>query len=148
MEKLIFDTGIKEYEVNGAGVLRFNPADPNVYARFMDATNKINDIEKEMAKRAAEIDGESDETRGAAVLTIMRDADNEVKKALAVVFGEHNDFNKLFEGVNLMAVAGNGERVISNFFTAIEPIIVSGVKTCVSDEVEAAKAEREMRKEQ
>ena len=31
MEKLSFDTGIREYDVNGNGVLRFNPSDPNVY---------------------------------------------------------------------------------------------------------------------
>ena len=36
MEKIIFDGGLREYEVGG-GILSFNPSDPNVYTRFMDA---------------------------------------------------------------------------------------------------------------
>ena len=145
MEKIVFDTGIKEFEVNNGGVLRFNPSDPNVYARFMDLTSEIAKIEKDMAKRAEKLENDSEEKRGSGALKIMRDADTKVKQLLAEVFGGENDFGKLFEGVNLMAVAGNGERVVTNFFTAIEPIMVSGVKACVSDEVAAAKAEREQR---
>ena len=34
MEKLTFDSGIRSYRA-GAGVLRFNPSDPNLYARFL-----------------------------------------------------------------------------------------------------------------
>ena len=30
MEKIQFDSGMKEYRINGKGVLRFNPADPNL----------------------------------------------------------------------------------------------------------------------
>ena len=41
MEKLQFDSGIKEYKINGAGVLRFNPGDPNLYARFLEAGDKL-----------------------------------------------------------------------------------------------------------
>ena len=31
------DTGVEEFSVNGRGVLRFNPADPNLYHRFFAA---------------------------------------------------------------------------------------------------------------
>ena len=41
MEKLTFDTGLQRYRINGGAVLTFNPADPNVYARFMDAVEEI-----------------------------------------------------------------------------------------------------------
>ncbi len=146
MEKLTFDTGVKEFEVNGGEILRFNPADPNVYVRFVDAAEKINAIETRTAERAKKLGSGDSEKRGAAMLRIMRDADKEVKKLLAGVFGDANDFDKIFEGVNLMAVAKNGERVISNFFTAIEPILTDGVQSCVTDEVAAAKAAREERR--
>lgn len=146
MEKIIFDTGVKEFEVNNGGVLRFNPSDPNVYARFMDLTSEIGKIEKDMAKRAEKLENENEEKRGAGALRIMRDADTKVKQLLAEVFGSENDFGKLFEGVNLMAVASNGERVVTNFFTAIEPVITAGVQACVSDEVAAAKTARAERK--
>ena len=34
--ELNIDTGVEEFRVNGRGVLRFNPADPNLYHRFLD----------------------------------------------------------------------------------------------------------------
>ena len=38
MKKLIIDSGVQEYQlVEGGKPLRFNPSDPNVYARFMAA---------------------------------------------------------------------------------------------------------------
>ena len=37
MQNLTIDTGVQEFSVNGRGVLRFNPGDPNVYHRFFDA---------------------------------------------------------------------------------------------------------------
>ena len=46
MEQLFIDSGIKEYQINGKGVLRFNPSDPNVYARFLELVPKIESIEK------------------------------------------------------------------------------------------------------
>ena len=52
MEKLIFDSGVKEYQINDNGVLRFNPSDPNVYSRFMNATEKITGTEKRMVEKA------------------------------------------------------------------------------------------------
>lgn len=146
MEKLIFDTGIKEFEVNGKGVLRFNPADPNVYARFMDMSDKIRTVEKDLAERAQKLDDADNETRGAETLRIMRIADEKMKSLLAEVFGAENDFDQIFEGINLMAVASNGERVISNFYTAIEPVIMSGVQACVAEEVAEAKLNREQRR--
>ena len=35
--ELKIDTGVEEFRVNGRGVLRFNPADPNLYHRFFAA---------------------------------------------------------------------------------------------------------------
>ena len=52
MEKISFDSGIRSYKINGTGVLRFNPGDPNVYARYMEAVPKIKAVEQEMAGNA------------------------------------------------------------------------------------------------
>ena len=35
--ELNIDTGVEEFSVNGRGVLRFNPADPNLYHRVFAA---------------------------------------------------------------------------------------------------------------
>ena len=39
--ELNIDTGVEEFRVNGRGVLRFNPADPNLYHRFFAAAESV-----------------------------------------------------------------------------------------------------------
>lgn len=145
MEQLIFDSGIKEYQVNGKGVLRFNPSDPNVYARFMDLVPRIQEIEKEMNGKAAKIDRKAD-TAGEETLRVMQETDQHVKAVLNEIFGTENDFDEILEGVNLMAVASNGKRVITNLMDALQPIMESGAAICVKSEVDAAKQNREQRR--
>ena len=149
MEKLIFDTGVKEYKINGSGILRFNPSDPNVYARFLDAMEKIQTVEKKLVAKAAEIEYAGDqEQSGAAVLRMMAEADREIKEILAQVFGAGNDFDKILGGVNLLAVAGNGERVITNLLQALQPIMVSGAESCAKQQVDGAVAQAKQNRAQ
>lgn len=146
MQKITFKTGVKSYEINGNGVLRFNPNDPNVYARFLDAVQEITDLEEKFAKKASAIDTSDEKTSGEEFLRFMADADKEIKKILSEVFGEENDFNKLLGGVNVLAVAENGERVITNLFQALTPILQSGAENCATQQINDAKAARAQRK--
>ena len=146
MEQLVFDSGIKEYKINGGGVLRFNPSDPNVYARFMNATDKIHAVEKEMAEKANKITADGSDASGENVVLILQETDAKIKTILNEIFGHGNDFDKLLENVNLMAVATNGERVITNLLAALQPIMENGAKACVDTEVEAARLNREQRR--
>lgn len=146
MESLIIDSGIKEYQINGKGVLRFNPSDPNVYARFMDATEKIRGVEQQMAAKAKSLSDKDSENMGEENLRIMRETDQQIKAILNEVFGCGNDFDQLLENVNLMAVATNGERVITNLMNALQPIMEAGAKACVAGEVAGAKQNREQRR--
>ena len=142
MEKLVFDSGIKEYKLGSGGVLRFNPSDPNVYARFMDAMDKIRAVETDLVEKAKELEQvEKQEESGAAVLRIMRDADRDTKKILSEVFGADNDFEKILGGVNVLAVAGNGERVITNLLAALQPIMIQGAEACAKQRSDAAVAQ-------
>ena len=50
------------------------------------------------------------------------------------------DFQKILSGVNLLAVADNGERVVTNLFAALEPVLVEGAKRCASQQAEAIRA--------
>lgn len=145
MEKIVFDSGIKEYEINNNGVLRFNPSDPNVYARFFDAAEQIQKIEQDLIAK-----GESlKENSGEVAIRMMQEADAKVKNILSEVFGDGNDFDKLLGGVNLLAVACNGERVITNLMQALLPVIEEGAKKCadqkVGDAVKKAKTNRAKR---
>ena len=135
MEKISFDSGIKEYRINGCGVLRFNPADPNLYARFLDAAEKIQAVETELTEQAKKM---SEEDTGAQVVQLLCQADQKMKEILCWVFGEGNDFCKILGGVNLLAVASNGERVVTNLFHALQPVLVEGAERCAQEKTQAA----------
>ena len=135
MEKIQFDSGMKEYRINGTGVLRFNPGDPNVYARFLEAAQKIQALETDLAEQAKTLEDRQD---GTQVVKLMAEADRKMKQVLGWVFGEGNDFDKILGGVNLLAVAGNGERVVTNLFEALQPILVAGAERCAKEKTQAA----------
>ena len=148
MQQINFDNGIQEFVVNGSGKLRFNPGDPNLYARFLDAADKIQEIENIMAAKGKEID----ENDGAGSLRLLAETDRQIKETLSWVFGKNNDFDEIMGGVNLMAVAGNGERVITNLLSALTPILEKGAKKCaeqqIGDAVKQAQTNRAQRRAQ
>ena len=121
MEQLTIDTGLREYAVNGGpehggGVLRFNPSDPNVYSRFCTLQNQLQELEQQVQAQSP---------TGTDAIQLLAQADQRAKGLLAEVFGPGNDFDAMLGGTNLLAVAGNGERVITNLFAALPPIITS-----------------------
>ena len=116
MEKIQFDAGQRSYRINGGGILRFNPGDPNLYSRFLEAVDKLKEVEAELTRQAAEAEG-------AQIVKLMMQADEKMKTILNWVFGPENDFQKLLNGVNLLAIADNGERVVTTLFTALEPVL-------------------------
>lgn len=140
MEQIIFDNGIREYQL-GSGVLRFNPGDPNLYARFLEAAEKIQAMEEKLLQQAKEM-----ESSGEQVVMLLRRADTQMKETLRWVFGEANDFDKLLGGVNLLAVAANGERVVTNLFAALQPILVAGAKALTREKTDAAVAKAAARR--
>jgi hypothetical protein len=85
-------------------VLRFNPGDPNVYARFLEAAEKLQDVETVLVEEAQKLP----QADGAGVVQLLSRADKEMKQVLSWVFGESNDFDKILGGVNLLAVAEKG----------------------------------------
>ena len=138
MEKIQFDSGVRSYRINGAGILRFNPGDPNLYARFLESVEKLQKVEAELTQQAETAQGED-------IVKLMQHADEKMKEILGWVFGADNDFHKLLNGVNLLAVADNGERVVTNLFAALEPVLVEGAKRCAGEEIAKVKARREAR---
>ena len=135
MEKIQFDAGLRSYRINGGGVLRFNPCDPNVYNRFLEAAPKLQAVEEELTRQA-------EETQGEDIIKVLSAADEKMKGILNWVFGGDNDFHKLLSGVNLLAVAENGQRVVTNLFDALEPVLIEGAKRCAGEQARLAKENR------
>ena len=54
MQNLTIDTGMQEFCVNGRGVLRFNPADPNLYHRFFALGAQLDALDAQMEENASD----------------------------------------------------------------------------------------------
>ena len=95
MQNLTIDTGVQEFSVNGRGVLRFNPGDPNVYHRFFDAKEPLARLDEELTAALRAMEGEtlSEEDRAVRVLALMADYDRRVKALLTDIFGQANNFD-------------------------------------------------------
>ena len=142
MQKLNLDLGVMGYEIGG-GVLRFNPSDPNVYARFVGAAEKLTEIERKLTAKATEFEGKN---AGEAMLRLMDETDKETKELLAWIFGNNNDFDAIFCGANILGVGANGERIITNFIHAVQPILEKGARNCAKQQVNQAKMNRAQRR--
>ena len=134
MENIVFDSGIREFRINGAGILRFNPTDPNLYGRFLKATDKISALEKELAAKAAAISAED----GMAAVHLMQEADESIKDILTEVFGPENNFREILGSINILAVGANGQRLLINLLDALSPILTEGAKQYANSQTEAA----------
>lgn len=123
MEKLIISTGLKRYEVNDSGaIFSFNPNDANLYARFLRMRDKIGKIGEALSKARESLDLNTSEDLEKSAF-VLEDADKECKQALTECFGNSNDFNAIFDGTNAFSLTDTGECVVTNFITAITPII-------------------------
>lgn len=112
-----FDNGVRTYRVGG-GELKFNPSDPNLYGRFLEAVETLSHLE---AKEG---------------IAGLQELDRQVKATLQTVFGPENDLEPVFGGVNLLAVGENGHRLLENFVSALEPILREGALRCAQEYVE------------
>ena len=125
-EQMIFDLGIniqtiqKQFEIKpSSDCTKIS----NLYSRFAEAVEKLQAVETELTQQA-ETAGEQE------ILKLMGEADEKMKSILNWIFGGSNDFHKLLDGINLLAVAENGERVVTNLFHALEPVLIEGAKLC------------------
>lgn len=136
--KITFDSGFKQYEINGHAILRFNPSDPNVYKRFKDLLNYLANLEKEVNNQTKTMKD------GFDYVDVLSEYDAKVKEMLQYVFGPENDFDSIFEGGNVMALASNGETIVANFLEGIRPVLEDGIKAYAK--LEAKKAISESKK--
>lgn len=134
MKKISFDSGVQTYKL-GQGVLRFHPGDPNLYARFMEGAEQLRAVEQALEEDSCE------------PLTALQNADRQMKKILNGIFGPGNDFDGILGGVNLLAVAENGERVVTNLFAALEPVLVAGAEQCAGSAARAAEKKAKARRQ-
>ena len=144
---LQFDDGLLRLDINGNGILTFNPSDFNVYQRFFGLLKDLPELEKRYAAEVEQPGSEDDSFALAGrELDRARELDREIKDKLGAAFGPGNDFDALLGGVNLMAVGNNGQRVITNLLNALAPYIEEGAKRHQQEAAEAALRSRAQRR--
>ena len=140
MDQLKVDLGIEEFDL-GCGVLRFNPADPNLYARFLDLEPQLESLQQALSQETARA------TDAAGLIKALAETDRQLKDLLTQVFGEENDFSKLLRGINLLSTAGNGLSVAENLLAALEPVLSQGAERFVESKMVAAREKARQRRE-
>lgn len=146
MQQLNIDIGVEEFQVNGRGILRFNPGDPNLYHRFFDARQTLTDLDQELSRRADALEGRQnipEEARAAERLLLLAEYDDRIKSLLTGIFGPENDFDTILEGVNLAGVGSNGRRVICNLLDALTPVLQAGARRTMESTAARAVADAE-----
>lgn len=149
-QKLVIDDGLIRLDINGNGILKFNPSDFNVYERFYALTKELPEIERkyhaEVEIVPAELTEHDVQELTGRELDRAKAIDAEIKAKLSFAFGPGNDFDKLLGGVNIMAFGSNGERIISNLLNALIPYVENGVKKHAENEASEARRNREQRR--
>ena len=126
-KSLQFDDGLLRLDINGNGLLTFNPSDFNVYQRFFQLLQALPELEQQYVAQVEDSAGEAREEQPLQLagreLDRAKALDREVKERLGTVFGPGNDFDALLGGVNVMAVGDKGGRGITKPLHAPAPHI-------------------------
>lgn len=109
MEKIIFNSGIKEYTINDSVTIRFNPTDSNFLERLYYTFDDL-DKKQEAYKNEAIEDGKE-------AFRKNRERDAEMREAIDGVLGD-GVCNALFGNMNVYALA-DGLPVWANLMLAI-----------------------------
>lgn len=110
MKKLQFDDGCVDYKV-GQGVLRFNPCDPGLYERFVQAVERI---------------GAMTVSAGA-----LAEADSAIRAELSGVF-PGCDLQAIFPQ-SMLSLCKNGKVLAVNFLEAVEGELLDGLTRYVRE---------------
>ena len=121
--ELVFDLGIKEYNIKGANgetTIRFNPTDANFARRAYEAFKVLEDKQK---KRAELI---NENTSNEDAFEFTKKIDDEMRATIDELFG-YPVCEAIFGTINLYSMAGFSP-VCLNFMSAVLDQFDEGVK--------------------
>ena len=105
MKQLSIDTGVEEFCINGKGVLRFNPSDPNLYHRFFALGPRAGRPGPGTGRKKRRHARRGRPGGLCPAGGLRRPAS---RRCWGRFSGPENDFDKALGGVNLAGVAANG----------------------------------------
>lgn len=111
MEELKFEIGLKEMQVNGGRIIRFNPSDEGFLETLYGMIIKVQNILAEMEKKRAKNDDLS------KIFDYSRTREKQLREVVDSVFGE-NFCADVFVDIRMLALA-DGMTVLENFLYAV-----------------------------
>lgn len=125
MKQIIFDSGIKEYAVNGDenNVIRINAADLNLGKRLSDMQGEI----EELQEKYRNIDDPTAEE--------LYELDTEIRRIIDTAFGTDVS-SHAFGNVNCCSPTGSGKLLFESFTEAFMPILAADIEAINRDKTE------------
>jgi len=111
METFSFESGVKEFEVNGSTVLKFNPTDSEFISRLFDA---FDTLDKKQDSYKSEVERTANKRE---IFDTAKKMDAEMREIIDAAFGDPV-CDSLFGKMNVYAL-GNGLPVWCNFMLAV-----------------------------
>lgn len=118
---LTINTGATRMTVNGHP-FKAHFSDANTYHRIMSAIGEIRSMQDALSKDAA-----------MGALDKLVEADAAVKRILGKCF-PGNDFDEIFDRVNIVTPGPDGKCIAAEFFRGIFPYAVSGIREMVQSD--------------
>ncbi len=139
MQNLNFDDGSIKLAVQGNPnrLLIFNPTDYNLAAKFYKLVENSETKGKEIREKAKIVEGKDNKE----LIQFLTETDEYFKGELDKVFGDGAS-ELIFNGINIMSTASNGDFVLSNFLMALYPYFEKASKSKVNNIVAANKPKK------
>lgn len=115
--KLIYDDGLRTYELPNGKTIRFNPTDPNIYKRCEEAYQNAKKLEDELKAEQVEL-GEDGKPKQDTAFDMVQRMDAEIRKLTdyalnaevsEAVYGEQSTF----------ALVSNGDYLFVSFLDCV-----------------------------
>lgn len=113
---LTFDTGVVEYDINGAATARFNPTDAEFVDRLYRTFTELDAKQEEFQARVGEIGEDGD-----AMFAYARERDREMRATIDSLLGE-GVADALFPDMNCYALADGLPAWINLMFAIAEEV--------------------------
>jgi hypothetical protein len=114
---LNFDTGVIEYDINGAATVRFNPTDAKFVERFY---NTFKTLENEQDELQSQIEAAGDD--GEKILVVATARDNAMRGYIDGLFAQDGIADAIFPNINCYALAGGMPMWVNFLFAVAEEI--------------------------
>ena len=115
--KLIYDDGLRTYELPNGKTIRFNPTDPNIYKRCVEAFENAKKLEDELRAQKIDLDTDGKPKQDTAI-EIMQQMDAEIRKLTDYALNAEVS-EAVYGQQSVFALVANGEYLFISFLDCI-----------------------------